>query len=55
MDGGKIIMSLKTIVNLQNLGRGIRKNSSVRLSSLLLSYMDLNFRDAISLDNCGQR
>jgi hypothetical protein len=55
MEGGKLIMGLKTIVNQQTFGYGIRKNSSLRLSSLLLFYMDVKFGDVVSLENHGER
>jgi hypothetical protein len=49
MKGGKVIMGLKTIVNQHTFGYGIRKNSSMRISTLLLFYMDVKFGDVISL------
>jgi hypothetical protein len=55
MEGRIIIMSLKTIVNLWNFGCVIRRKSSVRLSSFMLFYMDVNFGNAISLENPGER
>jgi hypothetical protein len=55
MEGGKLIMGLKTIVNQWIFGYGIRKNSSLRLSLLLLFYMDVKFGDAVSLESHGER
>ena len=55
MEGGKLIMGSKTIVNQQNFGFGIKKNSSFTLSSLHLPYMDVNFWVAVYLENPGER
>jgi hypothetical protein len=55
MDGGKLTMGLKTIVNQWTFRYGIIKNSSLRISLLMLFYMYVNFRDAVSLENCGER
>jgi hypothetical protein len=51
MEGRKIIMGLKIIVNYHTFGYGIRKRSSLRLLSLPLSCIVLKFGDAISLEN----
>jgi hypothetical protein len=48
-------MGLKTSVSYQTFGYWIRKNSFFILSSLLLSYMDVKFGDAVSLENPGER
>jgi len=55
MEGGKLVMGLKTIVNQWTFGYGIRKNSSLRFLSLLSFYMDVKFEDAVSLENIGER
>jgi hypothetical protein len=55
MEGGNIIMGLKTIVNQWTFGFGIRKHVSFTLSSLYFSYMDVNFGDVVSLENLGER
>jgi hypothetical protein len=55
MEGGNLIMGLKTIVNYWTFGYGIRKNSSLRLSLLMLFYMDVKFGDALYLENHGER
>jgi hypothetical protein len=55
MDGGKLIMGLNTIVNRQTFGFGITKNDSVTLLLLQLSYMDVNFGVAVSLENPEER
>jgi len=55
MEGGKLIMHLKTIVNQQTFSYVIRRNSSLRLSSLLRLYMVVKFEVATSLENCGER
>jgi hypothetical protein len=55
MEGGNIIMGLKTIVNQQTFGYGMRKKYSFRLSLLMLFYMDTMFWDVIYLDNCRER
>jgi hypothetical protein len=55
MEGGNLIMDLKTIVNQWTFGFGIRRNSSLRLSSLMLSYMVVKFGAATSLENHGER
>jgi len=55
MEGGKLILILKIVVNWQTFGYAIRKISSLRLLSLLLSYIDVNLGDAISLMNLGER
>jgi hypothetical protein len=52
MEGGKLIMDLKTIVNQWTFDFGIRRNSSLRLLSLMLSYMVVKFGVATSLENC---
>jgi hypothetical protein len=52
MEGGKLIMGLKIIVNQWIFGYGIRKIFSLRFPSLLLSYnMDMKFGDAVSLES----
>ena len=48
---GKLIMSLKTIVNQLNFGVGIRRNSSLRLFLHMLFFMDVKSRDIVSLVN----
>ena len=51
MEGAKLIINLKIIVNQHTFGFGIRINSYLRLSSLLLFYMDVKFGVATSLDD----
>jgi hypothetical protein len=48
-------MGLKTIVNQRIFGYGIRKDSSLRLSLLLLFYKDVNFGDVVSLESHGEK
>jgi hypothetical protein len=55
MEGGKVIMGLKTIVNQQTFDFVIRKNASFTLSSLWLSYMDVKFGVVVSLENTRER
>jgi hypothetical protein len=55
MEGGKLIMGSKIIVNQQNFGFGMKRKSSFTLSSLQLSYMDVKFGVAVYLDNLGER
>jgi hypothetical protein len=55
MEGGKIIMGFKTVISQQTFGYGIRRNSSLRPFLLMLSYMVVNFRAIMSLDNRGER
>lgn len=43
MEGGKLILVLKTTVNQQTSSCGIKKNSSLRLLLLLLSCMVAKF------------
>jgi hypothetical protein len=50
MEGGKLIMGLKTIVNQRTFAYVIRRNSSLRLSSLLLFYMVMKFGATTSLE-----
>jgi hypothetical protein len=54
MEGEKIIMDLKIVVNQRTFGYGIKGNSSLRLSSLLLSYMVVKFGVVASLENRGE-
>ena len=54
MEGGKLIMDLKTIVNQLTFFFKIRRNSSLRLSLLLLSYMDVKFKAKTSFENHGE-
>jgi hypothetical protein len=51
----KLIMGLKTIVNLLNFGVGIRRYSSLKLLLHLLFFMDVNSRAVVSLVNPGER
>ena len=55
MEGGKLIMELKIVVNQLNFGFGIRRNSSLRLSLHMLFFMDVKFGDVVSLVNPGER
>jgi hypothetical protein len=55
MDGGKLIMDLKKIVNQWTFVFGIRRNCSLRLSSLLLYHMVMKFGAVTSLENHGKR
>jgi hypothetical protein len=56
MEGGKLIMGSKTIVNQHTFGFGIiKKNSSLIVSSLQLSYMDVKFGVEVYLENLGER
>jgi hypothetical protein len=53
--GGKLIMSLKTIVSQSIFVFGVKKGSSLRLSSPLLSYTDVKFGVAVYLESHGER
>lgn len=55
MEGEKIIMDFKTIVSQYTFGYGIRRSSSLRLKSLLLSYMSVESLVVIFLENYGER
>ena len=55
MDGGKLIMGLKIIVNYWTFGYGIRRNFPLILSSLLLSDMVVKFWSITSLESHGER
>ena len=55
MEGGKLIMGLKTIVNQLNFVVGIRSNSSLRLFLHLLFLMDVKSGAIVSLVNFGER
>jgi hypothetical protein len=55
MPGGMHVIDLKTIVNQWTLGFGIRRNSSLRFFSLMLSYTVVNFGAATYLENRGER
>jgi hypothetical protein len=54
MEGGKLILTLQTIVNQWTFGYGIKINSSLRLLSFLLSYMVVKFGSPRSLENSGK-
>jgi hypothetical protein len=47
MEGGKLILHLKTNVN--------PRNSSFKILSLMLSYMDVKFGVVASIENHGGR
>ena len=51
MEGGKLIMNLKAIINQNTSSFQMGRNSSLRLSSLLLSYMVEKFGATSSLNN----
>jgi hypothetical protein len=51
MEGGKLIIILKTIVNMSIFRYGKIKNSSLKLLLLMLFYMNLKFGDAIYLES----
>jgi hypothetical protein len=53
MEGGKPILVLKTIVNQQIFECEKKRNSCFKLSSLMLSYIDVKFEVVASLENHG--
>jgi hypothetical protein len=55
MEGGKSYYGLENNCKLADLWLWDKKKSSLRLLSLMLSYMDVKFGDAVSLKNLGER
>jgi hypothetical protein len=55
MEGGKTVLVSKIVIDQQTYGCGKERNYSLRLSSLLLSYMNVNFGVARSIENHGRR
>jgi hypothetical protein len=53
--GWKAYYGLENNCKLADLWLWDKKKSSLRLLSLILSYMDVNFGDAVSLENPGER
>jgi hypothetical protein len=53
--GWKAYYGLENKSKLANFCLWDKENSSLRFSSLLLSYMDMNFGDAVSPENSGER
>jgi hypothetical protein len=51
MEDGKLIMDLKRVVNEWNFNYDIIRNSYLKLSSLMLSYMIVKFGIVTSLKN----
>ena len=55
MEGGKLILALKTVVNQHTFGSRIKGNSSLRLLSFMLSYVVVKLGVATYLENDGER
>jgi hypothetical protein len=55
MEGEKLIMGLKKIVNQWTFGYEIRKKAYFRLSSLLLYYVVVKFGATTFLENHGKK